>query len=229
MSERDLPEELVLYIISLCLDLPSEDFLRFPTADGTRKHISRNADVLLVSRRWLRIGSPLLFASLRLSNPSHTTSVAHQLRCNPGLGSAIRNLRIEGDCGDDLYDVLELAPNVQRLYVALDQKTNTRTDGLRRALPCINPREVFVVDITRFVRAFPLFPWGRDMRADEAMAAIEHAISDHWPGLRCVHLGPFSEITPTLSRALERANASRAGQSHPTLRVKRQRASVGIR
>lgn len=185
MSERDLPEELVLYILALCLDLPAEDFLRFPTLDGTRKTIARNTDLLLVSRRWLRIGSPLLFASLRLSGPSHTATVARLLSSNPGLGDSIHNLRIEGDCGDGLRGVLQLAPNIQRLYVALDQKTNARTESLRLALRYISPREVFVVDMTRLSRAFPLFPWGRDVRADEAMTAVEHAIAEHWAELVC--------------------------------------------
>ncbi|EKM49617.1 uncharacterized protein PHACADRAFT_154096 [Phanerochaete carnosa HHB-10118-sp] len=228
MSERDLPEELVLSILALCFDLPCEDFLRFPTADGARKSTSRNTDLLLVSKRWLRVGSPLLFTSLRLSHPSHATSVAHQLRCNPGLGSAIRNLRIEGDCGDNLCEVLELAPKIERLYIALDQKTNTRTEGLRRAFAYTNPKEVFIMDMTRLLRAFSMFPWGTSVRADEAMAAAEHAIAEHWTELRCIHFGPCSEITPSLFHALERANAARAQQSCPPLRVKRQRASVGI-
>ncbi|GJE91784.1 hypothetical protein PsYK624_079350 [Phanerochaete sordida] len=228
MSERDLPEELVLYILDLCFELPSEDFLRFPTPDGARKNPSRNADILLVSRRWLRIGSPLLFASLRLSDPEHAISVARQLKNNPGLGSVICDVRIEGDCGDDLGSVLALTPNIQRLYVALDQKNNARAEGLRRALPYINPREVFIMDMTRMLRAFPLFPWGRGMRADEAMAAVEHVIAGHWSELQCVHLGPCNEVTPSLSQALERANAARAQRSSPALRIKRQRASVGI-
>ena len=94
-------------------------------------------------------------------------------------------MRIEGGCGDDLRDVLELAPNVQRVYIAVDQKTNARTKSLRQALRYISPREAFVIDMTRLLRTFPPFPWSKDVRADEAMAAVEHAIAKHWAELVC--------------------------------------------
>ena len=39
------------------------------------------------------------------------------------------------------------------------------------------PRELALVDMTRVMRAFGLFPWARGARADDAVRAVERALA----------------------------------------------------
>ena len=230
MSERGLPEELLREILVICLEVAPSDFFRFPTLQDNTRSPTRNTDLLLVSKRWLRVCTPLLYTSLRLREPSHAVSTAALLSENPGLGNAIINLRIEGDCGASLVDVLKLTPRVQRLYIAADKESNRDAESLRRALPYISPKELFLVDMTRVMRSFGLFPWARGISADEAICVVEHAIAHYWTALvrqdfisfnilqnfanyqrcaqRTVHFGPYFIISPNMSLALDAVHDS---------------------
>lgn len=183
MSDSGLPEELLREILFICLDVALSDFFRFPALQDSTRSTTRNASLLLVSKRWLRIGAPLLYGALRLGKPSHAASIATLLSENPDLGNAIINLRIEGDCGSSLAEVVKLAPRVQRLYISVDSESSHGIQSLRRALPYISPRELFLVDLTRVMRSFGLFPWARGINADEAICVVEHAIAHHWTAL----------------------------------------------
>ncbi|EKM49636.1 uncharacterized protein PHACADRAFT_131351 [Phanerochaete carnosa HHB-10118-sp] len=216
MSVKDLPEELLREILSACLDVSLADFFRFPTLTDNAGHPPRHADLLLASKQWLRIGAPLLYSSLRLCSPSHAAEVARLLSASPGLGSAIVNLRIEENCGSSLVEIVKCAPRVQRLYISVCHMSSHDVEHLRQALPHILPKQLFLVDMTRVMRFFTLFPWPPGTKADEALHVVEHTIAHHWTMLQSIHFGPCFPITPTTSLALDQAVQGRLpGEKNP--------------
>ncbi|GJE91801.1 hypothetical protein PsYK624_079520 [Phanerochaete sordida] len=204
MSTSDLPEELIREILSLCLTISPTEFFRFPTLADHPDRTSRTAGLLLVSKQWLRIGAPLLYASLKLSDASHATAVAALLAADPSLGAAVTSLCIEGDCGAGLAIITKHTPRVARLYLSVDRASNLGAAHLAAALAHLRPRELCAVDMTRVMRAFGLFPWARGTRADDAVGALERAVAC-WTTLERVRFGPCFVVSPAMSRALELA------------------------
>lgn len=187
MSERDLPEELLHEVLSLCLTVDPTDFFQVPKigVQNDESSSKRNIGIPLVSRRWRRIGTPLLYSSLRITEASHAETVAQLLLRDPGLGCAVRNLRIGDGVEDRLHDVAKSTPNVQRLYIALDHTSNDAAKSFAQALPLLRPRELYLIDMTRFLRLYPFFPWRPSMRPDEAVRVVGRVMALNWNNLVC--------------------------------------------
>ena len=79
----------------------------------------RHSDLLLVSKRWLRVGLPLLYSMLYIDG-KHTRTIVSALRTNPGLGSAVRSLRVDGIHDKAVLDFVSLVPNVENMHLNLD-------------------------------------------------------------------------------------------------------------
>lgn len=141
----DLLEEIIHEIISLCIT-PNSFFVKYDRDRklGSQSNEDRNSQLLLVSKQWLRIGTPILYRYLRLTSEERTQTVAQVLAANEGLGWAIRALRLEGGMGRELNDIVSRAPNIESLYLA--RYTLRPTDslaGLRRALPLLNVKHLY--------------------------------------------------------------------------------------
>ena len=186
MSEKDLPEELLLHILQLCVQPTPEGFLRFPQFTSRSPHHAepRQTQVLLVCKRWHRIALPLLYTSLRLTSPAHATSAALVLSSHPSLGRAVRQLRLESGClCTAVHEVHRHTSHVTRLYVSLDHRSDAHADVLRRALPLVSPIELRVMDLTKLVCMFDATPREQPVARDGAMVAIEDAIASSWTEL----------------------------------------------
>lgn len=91
-----LPEETLHEIISLCMT-PSNFFERY--GDGIWPD-PRNSQFLLVSKQWLRIGTPILYRHLRLTDQEQTKTVGHLVRPNidshgtPSEPDSVYSLRV---------------------------------------------------------------------------------------------------------------------------------------
>ncbi|EKM49727.1 uncharacterized protein PHACADRAFT_214249 [Phanerochaete carnosa HHB-10118-sp] len=141
-----LPEETLCEILSYSILVSHAEFFRF------RKHYrclvprskSRCGDLLLVSKRWFRIGTPLLYECVKLSKPEHTTAVANILRAHPHVGSAVRCLRLEGGLGKDLMHIAKLTPKLHSIYLSLRVKSVDSITGLKRAFPLLNPVNLYI-------------------------------------------------------------------------------------
>ena len=100
--------------------------------------------LLLVSKQWLRIGTPILYRYLRLTSEERTQTVAQVLAANEGLGWAIRALRLEGGMGRELGEIMSRAPNIESLYLArYSLRPTDSLAGLRRALPLLNVKHLY--------------------------------------------------------------------------------------
>ena len=140
-AESNLPEELLVVILNCALTTPDSEFCRFPTPEQTCLP-KLHSEILLVSKRWHRIGAPLLYARLRLATPEHVNAASVALKRHLDLGRAVRTLRLEGGYGEGLCEIAKLLPNAERLYVSLDVSGNIY--GLGSALQSLNPKIVYV-------------------------------------------------------------------------------------
>lgn len=176
MCEAKLPEELLREILSLRLSLSEKQFCKFHSAFGSEKYSPQSSsDILLVSKRWLRIGTPLLYESVHIWNTGCTKTVASLVRSNPVVGKAIRRLRIEGGCGKDLYTIVEHAPNIRTLYINSYFKTAEGITGLRKALPVMRPEKLYF----HFAGPGPRL----NKAVVEAKALLDSCIADSWTSL----------------------------------------------
>ncbi|GJE91945.1 hypothetical protein PsYK624_080970 [Phanerochaete sordida] len=142
MTSASLPDEILHEILSYSLSVPHDEFLRFhddTSAGWLEQPIHRHAELLLVSKRWLRVGTPLLYRYLRLSTPAHTAAVANLFRAHPEIGRAVRGLRLEGGLGKDLALVAQHLPNLHSLALSLRMKSTVSVAGLKKALPLFSP------------------------------------------------------------------------------------------
>ena len=185
MSERDLPEELICAILAICLSIPPQDFFRIPNCKQERGALptAEISDILTVSRRWYRIGTPLLYSSLPISNAAAAETIIGVLTQYPDVGHATRNIRVEAGAEGNLHAIASLTPKVQKLYIAFDHMSNHAVHALAEALPLWHPNELFLVDMTRFLRLYPFFPYRASMRPDSAIRVVGNTAASYWHDL----------------------------------------------
>lgn len=156
MSETKLPEELLREILSYCFTVPHESFCGFPTrfhpplAD-VHKVAGPEAchNLLLVSKRWLRVGSPLLYESIAIRTSTHAQTVATLIKQNPILGRAVRRLKLLGGYGRDLNTIVKAAPNLQTVYLNMSMRSSDSITGIKKALSIMNPTRLYIEERPR--------------------------------------------------------------------------------
>ncbi|GJE89701.1 hypothetical protein PsYK624_058070 [Phanerochaete sordida] len=208
-SEARLPEELLREnILILLLSTSEESFCVFPFSGCLPWIIYRHSghptskpppscSALLVCKRWLRVGTPLLYESLSIWSPSHTKAVAALIRSNPIVGKAIRRLRIEGGCGKNLHTIVRHAPNVHTLYICVHVKASEGIAGLRKALPLLQPRKLYWQH--SYLRS--------NKPATEAKELLQKCIAGGWTSLRSVVLDESFDMNVDIATALSTAPA----------------------
>lgn len=190
MSEAQLPEEILSAILRLRLSPSLDAFFAFPpytanlqpwrdpphTPPSRRKGAPRRPrprSLLLVCKRWHRVGAPLLWASLFLGlKLRRVRAIAATLARDAPLGRAVRHLRVEGRFGPDLLAVLRCAPRVRALSLWLHVPGADTLEGLREGLLLIDPAVLHIHG-----------DWLRNKAYDAARAAIEDAIGIRWKNL----------------------------------------------
>lgn len=149
--ESRVPEEILREILKHNLQVePVHAFLLNPYSKFSRQRDPRNqcimppADALLVSKCWLRVGTPLFYRTIVLHNSRQTKQLAEVLRENPGLGQAVRNVRLQGGFGKDLVAVMKHLPKIHSLAVNTCVLVKDSNNGLLRVLPLLNPTCLYI-------------------------------------------------------------------------------------
>lgn len=122
MHIQELPEEMLVRILGLCLLLPPADFFDEARMEhlGYRRtclNIHPAHTLLQVCKQWARIGTPLLYTSLLLVSRRHAEKVASCFVRNPHVGERIRYVRMSGRYSRDLVSIARHAPNVTAVHV----------------------------------------------------------------------------------------------------------------
>lgn len=182
MSEDILPEELIQEILSQSILADPESFLdpanhrAFLSQSDAPSNPLRSAHLLHVSKRWARIGTPLMYSSLWLSKPAHTATVLRLFRADPSLGTRVRDLRLEQGFGPELAELVQLMPNVRNMSIAWNLAESDDIAGLLLALPSLSPKKLYLgphVIVDRFAR--------RDN--DQLAGLVDRCIAEVWKDL----------------------------------------------
>ncbi|KAI0768885.1 hypothetical protein BC629DRAFT_1269052, partial [Irpex lacteus] len=75
--------------------------------------------LLLVCKQWHRIGTPLLYETVKIADESQMQLLADTLQTNPALGPLIRHLRLDGGYGRPLHAIVKAALNIRVLSLEL--------------------------------------------------------------------------------------------------------------
>ena len=145
MSIDNLPDELLREILSQVLHVSHPKFFIWsnirpdPPSDSVpRSH------VVLVNHRFLRIGIPILYEAVRITNQDTTKYIADILSANATVGPAVRWLRLEGGYGRELELALKPMTAVESLYFSVDARARDSIAGVRRVLLKLDPLHVWL-------------------------------------------------------------------------------------
>ncbi|KAH7050361.1 hypothetical protein BKA62DRAFT_459626 [Auriculariales sp. MPI-PUGE-AT-0066] len=94
-----LADELLKDILSPPLLVPDDMFANRDTVSPFSKVDRSAADVLLVCKRWMCVGTPALYHTVVLRSMAQAKALASALRRCPDFGTYIRRLRVEGSYG----------------------------------------------------------------------------------------------------------------------------------
>ncbi|KAJ7695754.1 hypothetical protein B0H17DRAFT_426482 [Mycena rosella] len=99
--------------------------------------------LLLVSKAWLRVATPLLYNVVVLRSKAQAQALAATLKSNPDLGRFIKKLRVEGGFAISMHKILQTSTNITHLFLSLNIVSDNAC-GLCRGLPLIDPGHVIL-------------------------------------------------------------------------------------
>ena len=177
------PEEIIHEILNYNLRLSHHEFF----GPGCYETINRRREIrklgkaappscsaaLLVCKRWLRIGTPLLYESIKLSSLQDTQAVLNVVRANEGISKFIRRLRLEGGFGRALGELAKYLYNVEHLLILPDVRARESVTGLHILFPELNLRTLKIEDKRKTF----------NRNTDYINHLLQHSIRHYWPNL----------------------------------------------
>ncbi|KAJ6454608.1 hypothetical protein C8R45DRAFT_1222755 [Mycena sanguinolenta] len=135
-AANTIPDEILSEILSPALRVSNAAFsaLCDDSPFSSRRSEPPSA-YLLVSKAWMRVATPLLYAIVVLRSKAQAQALAAALTENPALGGWIKKLRVEGGYAMSTLKVLQSAKNLTDLYLTFDIAGSDNASGLCRGLP----------------------------------------------------------------------------------------------
>ncbi|KAF7322145.1 hypothetical protein MKEN_00738600 [Mycena kentingensis (nom. inval.)] len=173
MSEK-LPYEIISSILEPLLRVADNLFVaQLDAPFGC--YTPSTSNYLLVSKKWLHSGTPLLYQTVVLRSHGQAEALAAVLASQPEFGLLIKKLRVEGAYGDAMLPIFTGAPNISDLCLSFDIFPTESTAGLCKGLRTMNPRRL----ILHYVE-------GRENKmVANLVAALEEVIVNSWSNLTC--------------------------------------------
>ncbi|KAL5525625.1 hypothetical protein ACEPAG_6961 [Sanghuangporus baumii] len=146
VSVHSLPDELVKEILSETLSVPEDEFSYVGPSSPFGRKVSSSSDVLLVSKRWLRIGTPLLHECVVLRSSAQANSFYGFIKGKVGsqVKGYVRRMRLEGSFGAVVGKIFAILPGISDLYLRLPVTREENVNGLVQGLPKLNPTRVIL-------------------------------------------------------------------------------------
>ncbi|KDQ53885.1 hypothetical protein JAAARDRAFT_38850 [Jaapia argillacea MUCL 33604] len=122
-SLNTIPEELVERILALCVDSPQQPPSPSPSPYSSAPNPASHDQtaILLVSKRFLRIATPLFYNSLPLRSRHQSSLLCRTLSRNTVLGSFVRKVVVHNaDAYGGLGDLLRICHLIEELDLNLD-------------------------------------------------------------------------------------------------------------
>ncbi|EJD42348.1 hypothetical protein AURDEDRAFT_115120 [Auricularia subglabra TFB-10046 SS5] len=141
-----LADETLHQVLALVFDVPDDEFADVSGASSSpfacRQHST--SDALLVCKRWMRVGTPLLYDTVVLRSVAQSQSLAKALSKNPGFVPYLKKLRIEGGFGASVGRILNAAIALSDLHLSLDLNSKDSVASMCDALPAVNPTRLIL-------------------------------------------------------------------------------------
>ncbi|KAL5486169.1 hypothetical protein ACEPAI_7213 [Sanghuangporus weigelae] len=153
VSFHSLPDELVKEILSDILTVPEDEFSHVGPSSPFGRKVSSSSDVLLVSKRWLRIGTPLLHECVVLRSSAQANAFYGFIRGKVGsqVKGYVRRIRLEGSFGAVVGKTFAILPGISDLYLRLPVSREENVNGSVQGLPKLNPtRVIFELACSKF-------------------------------------------------------------------------------
>ena len=139
-----LADELTHQILSDVLLVPDERFSDTGATSPFSDAKFSSAVVLLVCKRWLRVGTPALYETAVIRSQPQAKAFSAALKNNETLGAMVKKLRLEGSYGTYPGIVAQKCPDIRDFCFTLNLFSSVSCSGLIELLGRINPRRVIL-------------------------------------------------------------------------------------
>lgn len=146
MADR-LPNELIREILCPGFQVPNETLHDVSDISPFFRPSHQPCSlILLVCKRWMIVGTPLLYHIVILRSKAQAYALERTLRKNKELGPLVKKLRVEGGYGAPMRTIITSSPNIQDLVISLDLRSSDSVKGLLSSLSTINPTSLVILD-----------------------------------------------------------------------------------
>ncbi len=134
ISIHDFPEELLEHVIALCVAASPIPTSASSPSWHTRTFMTRRTSPLLACKTFNRIGTPLLYHSINLTNPTQAELLSRTLRDNREISPLIRCL-VLSTITIHSAQALSLCRNLVLLDFTLDAGSQPSSPGPQETTP----------------------------------------------------------------------------------------------
>ncbi|KAJ6482946.1 hypothetical protein C8R47DRAFT_578728 [Mycena vitilis] len=224
MADGRLPDETLSQILSPALRVSDAAFSALSSNGGSpfMTFSESSSALLLVSKAWLRVATPLLYNVVVLRSKAQAQALAVALTRNPDLARFIKKLRVEGAFSEAMSTILRACKDITDLFLSLDldRRIDDDASGLCRGLFLIDPVRLIVDagrldDIHRADAANRWRNWElpKSQQTMQLRQTVVECISRTWKKL--AHL----EIPSQLFRRMDLLNALSCAPKLKTLSI----------
>lgn len=138
-----IADELLKEILSPPLRVPDDMFANTDPFSPFSKAMFSAADVLLVCKRWMRVGTPALYETVIIRSSAQAQALQMALASNPYFGRFVKKLRLEGAYGAFITpNMIECMGRVTDFCFTLSVFSADKLGGLAKALKTFNPKRL---------------------------------------------------------------------------------------
>ena len=115
-----LADELTNQILSDILVVRDERFSDTGATSPFSDARFSTADLLLVCKRWMRVGTPALYETVIIRSTAQARAFAAALKHNATLGALVKKLRLEGSYGTYPGIIAQKCPDIRDFCFTLN-------------------------------------------------------------------------------------------------------------
>ncbi|KZV89020.1 hypothetical protein EXIGLDRAFT_838813 [Exidia glandulosa HHB12029] len=143
MDNSKFPDELIKEMLSPPLLVPDALFADTGPVSPFAKATSSASDVLLVCKRWMRVGTPALYETVIIRSTAQAQALEMALTRNPEFGRFVKKLRLEGVYGEYITSkIIATMTRVTDFCFTLSIYSADKLAGMTKALDMFEPKRI---------------------------------------------------------------------------------------
>ncbi|KZV79677.1 hypothetical protein EXIGLDRAFT_734445 [Exidia glandulosa HHB12029] len=145
MDNSKFPDELIKEMLSPPLLVPDALFADTGPVSPFAKATSSASDVLLVCKRWMRVGTPALYETVIIRSTAQAQALEMALTRNPEFGRFVKKLRLEGVYGEYITSkIIATMTRVTDFCFTVSIYSADKLAGLTKALDMFEPKRIIL-------------------------------------------------------------------------------------